>query len=128
MALANVTSLGPLRAGPFDTAGCEGIFCPDSDRLSVTLSVGTPQCPYGIAYGRGYGFYMCFLFSKSVVWLVGSPGRAETFRCVQEAERRLLHEREQVAQGRTISSAIPHPPLLGTDRDGFYALLALRQG
>jgi hypothetical protein len=21
---------------------------------SVTLSVGTPLCPYGIAYGRGY--------------------------------------------------------------------------
>jgi hypothetical protein len=30
-------------------------FDPTLDHLSVTLSVGTPLCPYGIAYRRVYG-------------------------------------------------------------------------
>jgi hypothetical protein len=35
-----------------------------SKGLSVTLSVGTPLCPYGIAYRRTYGLFRRRLFKK----------------------------------------------------------------
>jgi len=35
-------------------------------RKSITLSVGTPLCPYGFAYRRVYG-------SKSITLSVGTP-------------------------------------------------------
>jgi hypothetical protein len=38
----------------------------DSDHLSVTLSVGTPLFPYGIAYRRVYGLSTSGLFKKSL--------------------------------------------------------------
>jgi len=46
------------------TAGYEGTFWSDSDQLSVTLSVGTPIYPYGIAYRRAYGLSTAGLFKK----------------------------------------------------------------
>ena len=33
---------------------------------SILLSVGTPLCPYGIAYCRAYGLSNCWLFEASL--------------------------------------------------------------
>jgi hypothetical protein len=41
-------------------------FRPESERLSVTLSAGTPLCSYGIAYRGVYGLSTCGLFKKSL--------------------------------------------------------------
>jgi hypothetical protein len=46
-------------------SGLRRDFRPDYARRSVTLSVGTPLPPYGIAYRRGYGFFVQGLFNKS---------------------------------------------------------------
>jgi len=45
-----------------------------SQELPVSLSVGTPLCLYGVAYGRVYGLSTSGLFQKSLrnpVWQVG---------------------------------------------------------
>ena len=47
------------------SSGTKG-FWSDSDHLFVTLSVGTPPCPFGIAYCRAYGLSTCTLFTKSL--------------------------------------------------------------
>jgi len=56
----------------YHTAGYAGENMAGSQGLFVTLSVGTPLCPYGVAYRRVYGVSTSGLFKKSCVvrWVV----------------------------------------------------------
>jgi hypothetical protein len=47
-------------------SGLRRNFRPDSDHLSVTLSVGTPLFLNGVSYRRVYGFSTSGLFKKSL--------------------------------------------------------------
>ena len=40
------------------------IYRPIPGRLSVTLPVGTPLCPFDVAYSRAYGLSTSGLFKK----------------------------------------------------------------
>jgi len=60
------------------TAGYE-VIVPDSHHLAVTLSVGTPLCPYAIADLRAYGSSTSGLLKKSLrapMCCSGAPNRA----------------------------------------------------
>ena len=50
-----------------------------SSQKFVTLSVGTPQCPYGITYRKAYGLLASELFNKSLFNPPACPPTAIAF-------------------------------------------------
>ena len=56
---------GALKSAIRTAIGLGRNFRPELKRLAVTLSVGNPLRPYGIAYRRAYGLLTCGVFKKS---------------------------------------------------------------
>jgi hypothetical protein len=74
-------------------------FWPEMGLKSVTLSIGTPLCPYPIAYRRAYGLSFRWTVLKNLrsplcgnkLGLDGSPSLAKSCREVSNAERLRRH-------------------------------------
>ena len=113
-------ALGSGRAPDNPHSGLRRGFRWLSHRKSVTLSLGTPLCPYPITYRRAYGFVLMDCFKKpsnSAVWTRGGCALSEvgpsSYRSQQLSDTRVYEPQIRAHLGTT---ALQGPSRLATSR------------
>jgi len=85
-------------------------FLPDSEHLSVALSVGSPLFPYSIVNRRAYGLFARELFTKSF--------RSATTAVSSGSEQELSGRDHLEGLAQAVWALTPEPFTHGSDRMG----------